>query len=66
MTHEQQAGALAVQEHYGLSRPATLDELSAELAMLRRRGLGNLDNSQQRLASMLGVAMRLPINWLGA
>jgi hypothetical protein len=50
-----------VQEHYGLYRYATIDEVADELAMLKRRGRGNWDDSQERLAARLaGLGFRFP------
>jgi len=50
-----------VRQHYRLKRPVTDVEVLAEIAMLRRRGITNLDDSQHRLASSLQIG-RHPID----
>lgn len=44
-----------VRRHYGLDRPVTDDEVTAEVANIKRRGMGNLDDSLERLAAALNV-----------
>lgn len=44
-----------VQRHYKLPAPPSLNETVAEIENLKRRGIMNLDDSQQRLAAALNV-----------
>jgi hypothetical protein len=44
-----------IRKHYGLKRPVTQQEVEAEIANLKRRGLGNLDYKQEMLAAKLNI-----------
>lgn len=56
MTRDQLRQARRViRNHYDLKREPTTKEVEGEIAMLKRRGLGNLDDRQHRLASALQI-----------
>ncbi len=47
--------AQIIRDHYHLPRPITQKEVEAEIAMLRRRGIANLDDRQALLAARLDL-----------
>lgn len=44
-----------IRKHYKLNRPVTAREVVLEINNLVRRGIGNLDERQQRLAAALNI-----------